>query len=144
MDFRLFLLRHAELLRPLHRWTIRVLVPAPFVNAIRTFGHAARETLATPIEPATAESLQWLFPERQRRQEDSAQSTDERFRSASIAYRAPRFRALFRMWQQDGDAAIWAAQSFVLRDALQRGEGRVEFVKLTRQYFHLSSLVGVA
>ena len=30
MDFRLFLLRHAELLRSLHRWTIRVLVPMLF------------------------------------------------------------------------------------------------------------------
>ena len=35
MDFRLFLLRHSEVLRPLIRWTIRVLVPAPFARAIR-------------------------------------------------------------------------------------------------------------
>ncbi len=44
MDFRLFLLRHSELLRPLNGWTIRVLVPEPFAKAIRVFGHAARET----------------------------------------------------------------------------------------------------
>ena len=49
-----------------------------------------------------------------------------------------------RVWQQEGNPAIWAAQSGVLKDALERGEGRVEFVKLTRQYCHLSSLVGVA
>ena len=42
MDFRLFLLRHSELLRPLVGWTIRVLVPEPFTKAIRMFGHAAR------------------------------------------------------------------------------------------------------
>ena len=144
MDFRLFLLRHSELLRPLFRWTIRVLVAAPFAHAIRVFGHAAREELATPIVPATAEGLQWFFRERQRRQEGLSEPADDRFRSAMMAYRAPRFRALFRMWQQDGDSAISAAQSFTLRDALQRGEGRVEFVKLTHQYFHLSSLVGVA
>ena len=144
MDFRLFLLRHSELLRPLLGWTIRVLMPAPFADAIRVFGHAARETLAAPLEPATAEGLQWFFRERQRRQESPLQAPDDRFRSAAVAYRAPRFRALFRMWQQEGDAAVWAAQSVVLRDALQRGEGRVEFIKLTHQYFHLSSLVGVA
>lgn len=40
MDFRLFLLRHSEVLRLLIRWTIRVLVPAPFARAIRTFGQA--------------------------------------------------------------------------------------------------------
>jgi hypothetical protein len=49
MDFRLFLICHSELLRPLFGWTIRVLVPAPFAKAIRVFGHAARESLATPI-----------------------------------------------------------------------------------------------
>ena len=48
------------------------------------------------------------------------------------------------MWQQEGNPAIWAAQSGVLKDALERGEGRVELVELTHQYFHLSSLVGVA
>ena len=56
MDFRLFLIRHSELLRALNRWTIRVLVPAPIGKAIPVFGHAARETFATPITPAT------LFP----------------------------------------------------------------------------------
>jgi hypothetical protein len=144
MDFRLFLLRHSEMLRPLDRWTIRVLVPAPFAHAIRVFGHAARETLATPIEPSTADDLHWFFRERQRRHQGPSEAVDQRFRSASIVYGPPRFRALFRRWLQEGDAAISAAQSFVLRDALQRGEGRVEFVKLTHQYFHLSSLVGVA
>src|SRR5207249_4052973 len=99
---------------------------------------------ATPIEPSVAEDLRWFFRERQHRQEASQSAPDERFRSASIAYRAPRFSAVFRRWLQDGDTAISAAQSFILRDALERGEGRVEFVNLTRQYFHLSSLVGVA
>jgi hypothetical protein len=140
MDFRLFLLRHSELLRPLLCWTIRVLVPAPFTKAIRMFGHAAREELATPIAPATAEGRERFFRQRQQRQQGPSQLPDERFQSASLAYRAPRFRALFRMWQQEGNPAIWAAQSGVLKDALERGEGRVEFVKLTHQYCHLSSL----
>src|SRR3977135_769647 len=38
-----------------------------------------------------------------------------------------------------GQSGDWAAQSGVLKDALERGEGRVEFVELTHQYFHLSS-----
>lgn len=144
MDFRLFLLRHAECLRSLHRWRIRVLVPSPFTSSIRVFGHAARETLATPIAITTADDLSWFFRERQRRKHTSSDPLDDRFRSAAFGYRAPRFRALFRAWQQHGDGVIWAAQSGGLRDALQRGEGRVEFVKLTHQYCHLSSLVGVA
>jgi hypothetical protein len=54
MDFRLFLLRHAELLRPLYRWTIRVLVPQPFTKAIPVFGHAARERTCDPDSPVRA------------------------------------------------------------------------------------------
>ena len=144
MDFRLFLLRHAELLRSLCRWTIRVLVPAPFASAIRMFGLAARETLATPLPPSSAEVLSSVFRERQRPAETPSEPANPRLQSLSLGYGAPRFRALFRVWQQQGDAAISGAQSVGLRDALQRGEGRVEFVKLTHQYCHLSSLVGVA
>ncbi len=144
MDFRLFLLRHSELLRALYKWTIRVLVPQHFASGIRVFGHAARELLASPIHPTVADELQWLFHERQRRQHAGPEAPDERFRRATMAFRTPRFRALHRLWQQGGDRVVWAAQSPSLRDALERRDGHVEFVKLTRQYFHLASLVGVA
>jgi hypothetical protein len=144
MDFRLFLLRHGELLRFLVRWTIRVLVPEPFARAIRQFGHAAREQIATPISPESAEELEWFFRERERRQHDPSRPTDGRFRQAVSAFRAPRFRALYRFWQQDGGSAIWAAQSPILRDALARQQGQVKFVRLAHQYFHLASLVGIA
>jgi hypothetical protein len=85
-----------------------------------------------------------VFRDRQRRRDRPEDPADPQLKSLSLAYGAPRFRALFRAWQQGGDSAIWAAGSFVLRDALERGEGRVEFVKLTHQYCHLSSLIGVA
>lgn len=144
MDFRLFLLRHAEMLRPLRRWTIRVLVPPPFARAIRLFGLAAREELTTPLVPSIVGDLEWLFAERHRRLETPSAPQDQRFGSALSAYRAPRYQALYRMWLQAGNPAIWSAQSIALREALQRGDGRVEFVRLTHQYCHLSSLVGVA
>jgi hypothetical protein len=144
MDFRLFLLRHAELLHPLSRWTIRVLVPEPFARAIPQFGHAARETLATPIPPASAEELRWFFGERQRREKEPSGPPDDRLRHAVSMFRAPRFRALYRVWQERGDPAIWAAESHILRDALALRNGEVRFVRLTHQYFHLTSLVGVA
>jgi hypothetical protein len=99
MDFRLFLLRHGELLRSLYRWTIRVLVPAPF-------GHAARETLATPLPPSSAEVLCSLFRERQRRGQTSSVLANPQLQSSSLGYDAPRFRALFRVWQQQGDAGL--------------------------------------
>jgi hypothetical protein len=144
IDFRLFVYRHAELLRWVPRWTLRVLVPQPFAKAIRMFGHAAREEFATPIASITAEELQWYFRERQRAEEGASTSDEKRFRSARMAFRTPRFRVLYRVWRQQDDPVIWAAQSHILRDALERRDARVEFVQLSHQYLHLASLVGVA
>jgi len=113
-------------------------------SAIRLFGHAARETLATPLPLSNAEVLPSVFRDRLRRRDTPGETTDPQLQSLWHTYSAPRFRALFRMWQHQGDTAIWNARSGRLRDMLQGGQGRVEFVKLTRQYCHLSSLVGVA
>lgn len=146
-DFRLFLGRHTELLMRLNTWIVRVLVPQPFVPAISRFGHAARETLATPLAPSAADELRWLFPERQRRQQDAqagAPQDDARYGAACFAFRTTRYRALFRLWQQIGDLAIWNAQMPHLRDTLELKKARVEFVRLSRQYLHLSRLVGAA
>ena len=59
-------------------------------------------------------------------------------------YGRARLRTLRRTWSQEGDQALWSAQSPTLRDHLQAGRGRVEFVALNRQYLQLSQLVGVA
>jgi hypothetical protein len=48
MDFRLFLLRHLELLNALSHWTIRVLFPRSLASAMDTFQEAAYEHLAKP------------------------------------------------------------------------------------------------
>ena len=144
MDFCVFLLRHAELLRSLHQWTIRVLFPQPFARGIPRFGHAAREVLATPINYETQPELLWYFRERQKRPHDRPPSEDQRFRTAALYYRAPRFRALYRAWEHQGDGVVYATPSGVLKDKLERREGRFEFLPLTRQYLHLASLVGVA
>ena len=43
-----------------------------------------------------------------------------------------------------GDPAIWLTQSPTFRDALERGDGRIESVVLPYSYLHLSSLIGTA
>jgi hypothetical protein len=121
-----------------------VLVPQPFVKAIPRFGHAAREELATPLSLSQSQELQWWFRERHWRPADGISPDPQRARAAAASFRSPRFRVLDRLWQQQGDRVIWSAQSAVLRDALERQTGRVEFVTLSHQYLHLSSLVGVA
>lgn len=46
VDVRAFILRHAVLLKMLHQWTIRVLVPKPFAKALPLDKRAAFEELA--------------------------------------------------------------------------------------------------
>jgi hypothetical protein len=144
MDFRVFLVRHGELLRHLVRWTIRVLVPQPFARALPRFAHAAREQLATPVNSTSRPELEWYFRERQREASGRSPADDVRFRAAMRWCRAPRFRALHQVWLEQGDAIIFTTTSHALWDKIERHEGRFEFVPLTRQYLHLSSLVGVA
>ena len=144
MDFRVFLVRHSELLRGLFRWTIRVLFPEPFARGIPRFGHAAREQLAMPINPAARPDLEWYFRERQQPSRQRVPADDLHFRRVMSWARAPHVRALYQVWLQQGDWVISGAPSAILRDKIERREGRFEFVSLSRQYLHLSSLVGIA
>jgi hypothetical protein len=144
IDFRMFLLRHAELLRSLTEWTIRVLIPRRFRKALAVYRYALRDELAMPLELSDVTELEWFFRERLRRARHPSQSPDPRFDEACRIFDSARFQALYRMWYQQGDTALSAAASCGLREALACGEGRLEFVELSHQYLHLSSLVGVA
>jgi hypothetical protein len=143
-DFRAFLLRHVTLLGALREWTVRLLVPTPLARMAPRFEHAAREHLATRLPPSAADELSWFFRERQRLAASPGERGDRRFGDAAKAFAGPRFAALYRAWQAEGDAAIWAARSVVVPDAVARGEGHIETVRLSRQYLHLSPLVGLA
>ncbi len=113
-------------------------------TAIPRFGQAARDELATPLRLNMAQELEWYFHERQRHEQAPDAADEDRFRRARAAFGAPRYRVLYRAWQKHGDSVVWATTSHVLRDALERKEGRVELIQLSHQYMHLSSLVGVA
>jgi len=144
MDFRLFLLRHTALLRVLCRWSVRLLFPRQLSKARLVYEHAAREHLAQPLHRSNAETLEWLFAERKRLAEAGAAPADDRYPKMETAFAAPRFRALYRQWMEDAANTLWMAQSPILADALDRDEGCVECVQLSRQYLHLSPLVNVA
>jgi hypothetical protein len=106
---------------------------------------------ATPIatgklhlEPSNVETLEWLFPERNRLAEPGAGPADQRYLKVSSAYRTPRYRALYRQWLDDPTNTLWLAGSRIIADNIDRGHGQVECVELSRQYLHLSPLVDVA
>jgi hypothetical protein len=144
VDFRAFLLRHFTMLKPLHKWTLRLLVPKRFEKAIPVYRHAVREELATPLHPSDADELRWLFEQRKRASGEPAFVTDRRFVEASKQFSAPRFKVLYRLWLQYGNDVLWNTYSTLLVERFDRGLGSVEVIVLSRQYLHLAHLVGVA
>jgi hypothetical protein len=64
VDFRQFLFRHADLLRFLTTWTVRLLVPRRFRKAVALYKAALREELWTPLNPSVSKALETYFPER--------------------------------------------------------------------------------
>jgi len=142
VDFRAFLLQHADLLKAVDEWTIRVLLPRRFRKAAALYRYAVRDAFLMPLTPQDTDELDWYF--RGRRGEVVCPSRDRDLDLATAArkFGAARFEALYRLWQHRGVDALWTMQSPVLRDQLQRGEGRVEFAELRHQYLQLTPLVG--
>lgn len=144
VDFRAFLHRHAELLRALAEWELRLLVPRHLSESAPLFEAAARQELAMPLRLDDANELAWFF--RQRRTMDGGGAVDDRqrFRSAVRQFHAPRYRAMYRLWKKEGDALLHATVSRVLSDALARRTGRIKTQELVHAYQHLTPLVGSA
>ena len=147
VDFRAFLLRHAELLRALGRWTLRLWIPGHFREAKAAYEWAWKQEFANPLRPSTADELRWYFG--QRRGRHTAAHNDherdlKRYAQARRAFSAPRYRVLYRAWLREGGRVIDATSSPALADAITHGAGRFEAHVLARPYLHLSSLVGTS
>ena len=139
MDFRLFLLRHLELLNALSHWTIRVLFPRSLAWAMDSFENAAYDHLAKPLTPSVAEELKWFFVHSHSAGQVANEGDDARLRAVRKQFRTPRFTALRRRWLEERDRVLWLATSPVSRDALTRRRASVECVELPHDYDRLSS-----
>ena len=147
LEFRAFLQRHAEVLRALPAWRVRLLVPRHLEKSQGAYRAAFQQELAAPLRPAVVDDLRWFFEERQRLPVlgEARDSRDpDRFERLSHAFTSPRYRRLYRAWRIDGPRVLDALTSGVLADAIARGTGRLEAEVLARQYLHLSPLVGTA
>lgn len=141
IEFRDFLSRHAELLRALPAWRLRLLIPAHFARADRTYEAAFREELLSPLRLSAIDELRWYFEAKSAG--PNARSADpERFSRASRAFDAPRYSALYRRWIELGPTSLYALTSSSIADAIDRGIGEVEFHVLQHPYFHLRAFVG--
>jgi len=143
-EFRLFLLRHADLLRSIDEWTVRVLMPRRLRKAAALYRYAVRDAFMMPLTPREADELDWYFRSRRGELVCPSHDPDLDLTTAARKFGAARYEALYRVWQQRGDDVLAAMQSSTLPDHLQRGWGRVEFVELPHQYLQLTPLVGAA
>jgi len=143
-EFRVFLLRHADLLKWVGEWTIRVLFPRRFRKSAALYRYAVRDAFLMPLSPREVEELDWYFRGRRGELVYPSPDRDLDLRTAARRFRAARFEALYRVWLQRGADAVRAMQIPTLHDQLQRGEGRVEFAELPHQYLQLTPLVGAA
>ncbi|MCL4844900.1 MAG: hypothetical protein KJ066_00045 [Acidobacteria bacterium] len=144
LEFRAFLHRHAELLRALRTWEIRLLVTPEQEAVLPAFEWAAQEELAEPLAPETATDLRWYFEQRQVIDGGGVPADPGRFEALRRSFAAQRHRVLYRAWQADGTAPVYATTSPVLRAAMDARDGRVTRHVLRHPYLHLTPLVGTA
>jgi hypothetical protein len=101
--------------------------------------------LLTPLRAEVTDELRWYFEQTRTHPALSrCDDLDERFYIARDIFSAPRFKALYRMWKQDGDRVLAELGSPALNDAVTATAGRVETLELGHRYGHLCPLVNVA
>jgi hypothetical protein len=137
MDFRVFLLRHLELLNALGFWTIRVLFPRSLAWSMEAYRKAAYELLTIPLTSAQTEELIWFLRQPQPLVLDASDADRARLQSAQRAFRSPRFAAIRRHWIAEGNRAVFLAGSPVARDTLDRRRASVECLELPHAYEQL-------
>jgi hypothetical protein len=145
VDFREFLERHAAMLRALPAWTLRIVVPPQFPDIAQRAKQVVWNQLLTPLRAETVDELRWYFEQlRSHPTPSRSDDLDERFYEVREAFSAPRFKALYRAWKQDGEPVLASAGSRAISDAVNAGAGCVETLELGHRYGHLSALVAVA
>lgn len=141
-DFHWFVQRHADLLRTMPAWTLRVVFPPHMAFLTDKYEETARNELAG-LRPELIGHLRWYFDRRRAYAfERAAVDDQERYGHAHYGFAATRFQVLYRRWLREGDTVFEAISSGALADAIKRGSGRIECHVLPFSYRHLSPLVG--
>ena len=126
VDFRAFLHRHAELLRALPEWELRLLVPRHLLKAAAALSRRPRaRNWRRRLRLDDVDELRWYFRQQDQVDRGGAPEDFQRFRRACRAFRAPRFHALYRLWKKNGDEPVHATVSPVLEDKIARRRGQV-------------------
>jgi hypothetical protein len=138
--FRLFVARHAAVLRALPVWTLRVVAPPHLPGIGARARMVAEDELMQPMRTVTIDEMRWYFEQCRA----SAPSDVERFNRCRRAFSSPRSQVIYRLWKHDGEAALATAGSETIRKAVEAGFGRIEVLDLGHRYGHLSPLAAVS
>jgi hypothetical protein len=140
---RAFVQRHADLLRVLPGWTLRLVLPQQIADGAARLESVVRDEL-TPLRSQLLTELKWYFSKRRGTLSPRALSfEDPEFWEHQAAFSSPRFQQLYRRWLNDGDTVLEALESPAIAEALERGTGRIESQVLTISYRHLAPLVSL-
>jgi hypothetical protein len=140
---RAFVQCHADLLRALPAWTLRLVLAAQFAVDRTRFEGVVRDEL-TPIHPVLLRELEWYFTKRRNTQNPRALSfEDPDFWERQAAFRSAQFQELYGRWLTDGDTVFETVASSANTEALERGTGRIESLVLELSYRHLTPLVSL-
>jgi len=139
-DFRVFLERHAAVLRALPAWTLRLVAPPDLPSIGDRARKVVEQHLMAPLRPVTLDEMRWYFE-----QIRSAAPTDMvRFNRDRGAFSNPHAQLVYRLWKQEGEAALVSIGSDAIRQAVETGRGRIEVLELGHRYGHLSPLAAVS
>lgn len=85
----------------------------------------------TPLNAEILDEARWYFEQaRAHPAPTPCPDLDARFYRARAAFSTPRFKALYRVWKEGGEAAFASCTSHALEDAVSAGAGRVETLEL--------------
>jgi hypothetical protein len=147
-EFRTFLSAHRPLLQRLHRWVIRLALPAALLAGKAPHIAIANEFFAAPLRPGVLDEFRWFCQTRKTVDEaaPNAHPTIDlnRYSAARRAFGAPRFYAAYREWCQRGEPALNELLSPRLHETWTRGDGRLDIHVLPHQYHHLVPAVATA
>jgi hypothetical protein len=147
-DFRLFLERHAAVLRALRAWTVRVVIPMQ-LQVIEDLAQKVKQAFLTQLvvpafSPSKIERIRQRFKDVRTQVYPFDFGPTDQYVEDRDYLAAPRYHVMFKVWKTEGDAALAGLSSGVIQGAFESGAGRVETLELGNRYGHLAPLVAVA